>query len=455
MFLVTSSIRLTFLQPLKIHGSRFISSTAFQKTLSIPFKVDKSSAEEAFKSHHSKHPLLHHPISPPPIPVPVYIPYYIFSATASLTYSARLGNTAHERRYNIFSGRWEYYPRTRYYDIPEQTLSPKFYPETTTALHIYAGYDQVSTWLPLNTEDVLSLAGNYSLTSIDGTVPRVEEFSRPIEGVETQVFQYLHYNEEERARKYLQRTYDPDDIKFITSQLNATLSRQQIYIPVWSFQFSYGKEVYFTYIAGWNGSSGGPVFYHPGLSGVLAGLLGGIVSVFLFPGSALFGVGVGVIIGFSTFEGVRQLPRVNKLLAGRTTDQYRQYDRTATQRPFQRESTQRPYQRESTQQQQRGQQQQQRGQQQRQQQTQRKAEYPSNDAQGLYRTLEVSPTASDTEIHDAFRRLARKYHPDMVRAGDSEKQLAKEKFQEISAAYEVLKDSRRRREYDRFGTVSV
>lgn len=64
-----------------------------------------------------------------------------------------------------------------------------------------------------------------------------------------------------------------------------------------------------------------------------------------------------------------------------------------------------------------------------------------------YKILGVDRNATEKEIKAAFRRLARKYHPD-VNPGDKE---AEEKFKEISEAYEVLSDKEKRRKYDQFG----
>jgi len=64
-----------------------------------------------------------------------------------------------------------------------------------------------------------------------------------------------------------------------------------------------------------------------------------------------------------------------------------------------------------------------------------------------YATLGVAKTATEKEIKQAFRKLARKFHPD-VNPGDKS---AESRFKEINEAYEVLGDSEKRRKYDELG----
>jgi molecular chaperone DnaJ len=71
-------------------------------------------------------------------------------------------------------------------------------------------------------------------------------------------------------------------------------------------------------------------------------------------------------------------------------------------------------------------------------------------ADELYKTLGVSKKASDEEIKKAYRKLARKYHPDR-NPGDEE---AEDRFKEISAAYDVLGDAEKRKEYDEGGAFA-
>ncbi|PIU50158.1 MAG: cytochrome C biogenesis protein, partial [Desulfobacterales bacterium CG07_land_8_20_14_0_80_52_14] len=63
-----------------------------------------------------------------------------------------------------------------------------------------------------------------------------------------------------------------------------------------------------------------------------------------------------------------------------------------------------------------------------------------------YETLGVSQNASQEEIQRAYRKLARKYHPDINKGAGSE-----DKFKEINEAHEVLKDPEKRRKYDQLG----
>jgi curved DNA-binding protein len=64
-----------------------------------------------------------------------------------------------------------------------------------------------------------------------------------------------------------------------------------------------------------------------------------------------------------------------------------------------------------------------------------------------YATLGVTKSASQEEIQKAYRKLARKYHPDM----NPNDATAKKKFQEVQSAFEVLSDADKRKKYDQFG----
>ncbi len=65
-----------------------------------------------------------------------------------------------------------------------------------------------------------------------------------------------------------------------------------------------------------------------------------------------------------------------------------------------------------------------------------------------YSTLGIGRSATEDEIQAAYRKLARRYHPDLNKISDAE-----ERFKEIAEAYEVLGDSDRRSKYDRYGAA--
>jgi curved DNA-binding protein len=64
-----------------------------------------------------------------------------------------------------------------------------------------------------------------------------------------------------------------------------------------------------------------------------------------------------------------------------------------------------------------------------------------------YKVLELNKTASDKEIKNAYRKLARKYHPDL----NPNDATANKKFQELNEANEVLSDPEKRKKYDKYG----
>ena len=67
-----------------------------------------------------------------------------------------------------------------------------------------------------------------------------------------------------------------------------------------------------------------------------------------------------------------------------------------------------------------------------------------------YEVLGVNKNATDEELKEAYRKMAKKYHPD---ANPDNKAEAEAKFKEVNEAYEVLSNPQKRKMYDQFGTA--
>ena len=77
-----------------------------------------------------------------------------------------------------------------------------------------------------------------------------------------------------------------------------------------------------------------------------------------------------------------------------------------------------------------------------------------NNSENFYDILGVSKTASQDEIKKAYRQASKKYHPDLQNGkSEAEKKKAEDMFKKCSEAYDVLSDSEKRQQYDRFGRV--
>lgn len=73
------------------------------------------------------------------------------------------------------------------------------------------------------------------------------------------------------------------------------------------------------------------------------------------------------------------------------------------------------------------------------------------DKRDYYEVLGVSKTASDDEIKKAYRKQAKKYHPDL----NPDDKVAEDKFKEVNEAYEILSDTDKKGRYDQFGHAGV
>lgn len=67
--------------------------------------------------------------------------------------------------------------------------------------------------------------------------------------------------------------------------------------------------------------------------------------------------------------------------------------------------------------------------------------------ENYYEILKIAPTATNTEIKEAYKKLVKKYHPDLYLA---DKEFAEQKIKEINEAFKILSDSEMKAEYDNY-----
>jgi len=80
---------------------------------------------------------------------------------------------------------------------------------------------------------------------------------------------------------------------------------------------------------------------------------------------------------------------------------------------------------------------------------------PANiNSEDYYKVLGISKSATEKEIQKAYRKLAKKYHPDLQKT-ESAKKTAEANFKKVEEAYAVLKDEKKKETYDRFGKAGL
>ncbi|KAG0215510.1 hypothetical protein BGX28_009558 [Mortierella sp. GBA30] len=416
----------------------------------VPFKLNVKQAEEIFQRYHG-HSFFSAKINQVDKMESLYIPFWAASGSVrSKIINAQVGWDRLVTRYNKITKQSESSWETTWRSVQTQHEFTRTYPSTIPDLQIYASYkyrrgfvNQIRSSTSILSAKALEPQDMESTDPIDrqrglrnrGLDPFTMKPSIALKFVKTAIEE----NEVRLVEQWLIENYRCDRVRIMSMDFQyQDLVLAPVYMPVFVFSIQHLDRTFRTFVQAHDSAElvGGIRFYSwQRISAVTAicaitGLM--ILGTSRFGMTMTTGFWLGVvapslIVAWSVLYYPILDYRVRDWWRERFEEEQRRQDWSENQQ-YQRQSSYGS--RESTS-------------------SSERAGVPG-DPLGYYATLGVSKNASVQEIQSAFRGLAMKWHPDRFNT-PQEKAVGKKKFQEITAAYSVLRDAKKRKSYDMYG----
>ncbi|KAM3586119.1 hypothetical protein VKS41_002648 [Umbelopsis sp. WA50703] len=440
-----------------------------EKVRAIPFSQHVKAAEQTFENYHG-HSFFSAKVSRAGAPDEVFIPFWVVTAKVrSVILQAQIGRDIPRTRHNPQTNRMETHWETEWYWIQtKHSFDREYIPIQHAGLQIFASHQyrrgyvngirgqSIADAKPF-TSDMLDRASYQDLDADHQSKTRkVDPFTIFPSSAVKLAKKYIQDTEEQLADEYLLKTYRGDRTRLVNVDVQLLdLKLSPVYFPAYIYTINYLGRNFRTFINGDDLAVGGQRLYN--WERVALASAAAMGSVMAFSG----GIGWGGPIG-SLWLGII-LPTVATslftmyypLLSLKWRDEMRRreiesqakdekawdkdwvsaFDAFEDFQRYRQWQEERAYKRSTF-----GEQESER------------INASVRDPKGYYRTLGVSENASKADIQGAFRGLAMKHHPDR-KTDPKDKEIAKQKFQEISQAYNVLRDPKKRQLYDQGANV--
>lgn len=420
----------------------------------VPFTISRQEADAAFEAYHStgSNILLARPAAGLQKVKELYLPLWVCRAQVeSVLRGAEIGfmnlvmrtNPATRQKVPSFEVRWRY---VRPNAVINQYFSPEMLEMQIVASYHYPAAD-IRQVRPGPLVLAATLFERHMMTSpADGTTRRMLAFDMKAQTGQMKAVDAMQLHQQKAAHHLLRKMYRCHLIRGLELDVQwQNFTAAPVYMPVYLYSSRHVANTKIrTFVSGITASkvSGVRVFDEGKVGLAAAAVAAAAVSYAgawnMYPAFSLIGFAIAapaLLVGFGCkywpyiYNQFQQARRDAEQYMNRITDETGSFSTTWTHDYSQFEQFRRSHEQRAS------------------SSNYDRAGQSSADPKGYYKLLEVEPTASKADIQAAFRGLAMKEHPDRFE-DPKQKQKATVRFRHILEAYSVLRDERKRQQYD-------